>query len=372
MISSQIKQLSLKDISCLLFTLEQSLQAQPNRRASIRLDKIKTYVNGDSFYILINDLRIKSSAGNDCYQAFCFPEHKQRLYLDYPFNLEAKCAIIRVCQRRFYSVGEFSQYKEIINSNYKLFYLSPEHERQSQWVLINNNRYDSYFLFERLESKPAFSQRDNELIALLLPHISLYLHSFQGQKQNVSLVDLYQGILDCSDKGLAVCNKHAHPVVINKTLMQHLQQSSKLSITQNYLRLQENLLCKQFHDYINLCCNPNTKEPLSIEWHDEQQGVGITIRPLNIHYQQHGPVCLVVFDYQQKLNWGVITKEYQLTCKELALVQAIYQQRSLHQIAQNEQVSYHTLRSHLQHVFKKMGVHGQAQVVAKINLFKGL
>lgn len=372
MINPTLNPLSLKDISCLLFTLNQSVNSHAKQVAPLQLDKIQQYTKTDKFYILINYLRSKKTSKQDCFQSFYFPDAAQQFFINYPFNHNTHFAIGQVCQRRLFHANDFSDSQVVVNSSYRALYLSAQHERQSQWVLINHDRYDSFYLFERLASQPPFSQRDHELIALLLPHLSVYLHSFQGNSQPIPLLDLYQRVLDCSDKGLAVCNTHAQPIVVNKQLSQQIKQSSQLSIEQYCLTIQENLLCKQFHAYIKQCCVSEASQPLSLEWFDEQQGVGITINPLNIEHQHHGYVCLVVFDYQQQLNWSIITKEYQLTRKELALVQAIYQQHSLRQIAKNRQVSYNTLRSHLQHIFKKMAVHGQAQVIAKLNLFKGL
>ncbi len=372
MINTAPNALSLKDISCLLFTLNQSVGNHARQHEPLQLDKIQYYTKADRFYILINDLRQSNANQNACYQTFYFPTEQHNAFNNTAWNTQTQFAINQVCQRRFFHDNDLVEQHPIENSSYHAFALKSEHARQSSWVLINHNRYDSFYVFERLPEQPAFTTRDHQLIALLLPHISLYLHSFQGNTPEVSLVDLYQRILDSSDKGLAVCNQHGQPIVLNQPLSQHLKNSQQLMLQNNNLTLSESLTNKQFQHYIQQSCHPDATELLSLAWFDEQQEVGITVNPLNMTYPHQGHVCLVVFDYQQQLNWAVIAKEYELTEKERVLVKAIYQQQSLQQIAEYQQVSYNTVRSHLQHIFKKMAVHGQAQLMAKLSLFKGL
>jgi len=99
----------------------------------------------------------------------------------------------------------------------------------------------------------------------------------------------------------------------------------------------------------------------------------ITVSPLqnkNAFNNIDIPCCVVTINFQHQLDWNSLQKEFVLTPKKLQLLKAIYTKKRLFELTSVFNVSYNTLRTHLQTIFRKTGVNSQTELMVKINLFK--
>ena len=64
-----------------------------------------------------------------------------------------------------------------------------------------------------------------------------------------------------------------------------------------------------------------------------------------------------------------LPKELQLS-KELQLLKAIYSKKKLNDLTETFCVTYNTLRTHLQAIFRKTLVNSQTELMMKLNMFK--
>jgi len=99
----------------------------------------------------------------------------------------------------------------------------------------------------------------------------------------------------------------------------------------------------------------------------------VTIAPLNresdfVDIDQ--PCCLVTLSKQNAVRWATLQKEYGLTPKELNLIQAINRKQKLQQLTVEMGVTYNTLATHFKAIYKKMGIHSQAELMATLGLFR--
>ena len=82
------------------------------------------------------------------------------------------------------------------------------------------------------------------------------------------------------------------------------------------------------------------------------------------------PCALVTVVFQTTIKWLLVRSEMNLTTKELELLQSIYCKKKLNDIAIELNVSYNTLRTHLQNIFKKFRVNSQSELMIKLALFR--
>ena len=116
------------------------------------------------------------------------------------------------------------------------------------------------------------------------------------------------------------------------------------------------------------------QETLIIEGETAQEeNLLITVSPLanrNTFNDIDVQCCLVTVNFQNQLNWPKLFKEFLLTPKEQQLLKAVYAKKKLNDLTGVFNVSYNTLRTHLQSIFKKVEVNSQTELMIKINLFK--
>jgi DNA-binding CsgD family transcriptional regulator len=240
-------------------------------------------------------------------------------------------------------------------------------------VVLKQYHHDSLFWFVRDKSGPKFNQNDINMLHLILPHVSLLLQRFENQTIDHDVIELYRHVLDQSDKGILVCSENTAIMLANQHIISYLSGSNIFDTKNDKLTCSNDIWNKQLIQYIKVCCqNKAGTVKQSIEMQEQDVTILITISALECTDCKDFNLCLVVFDFQYSLNWALVAQEYELTLKEQQLIKALYHQHKLPELEEKLNVSYNTLRTHMQNILKKMNVHSQAQMMSKLNMFKGL
>jgi len=245
-------------------------------------------------------------------------------------------------------------------------------------ILIRDGEYDSAYAINRGENDKPYSAQDINLFKLLTPHMSRAANTFKILKLYKNYGNISKSILDQSDKAIVVCDENANVMLSNKFANSKIDEIEQVYFLDNTLRLSNAVYNKQLHQYIKHCASLsfnqiNSQETIIIDDFVDGENILLTVSPLNNHNKMNDfdiPCCLITISFQKVLNWPLVTREFGLTDKELQLLKAIYSKKKLNDLTETFCVTYNTLRTHLQAIFRKTLVNSQTELMMKLNMFK--
>jgi len=243
-------------------------------------------------------------------------------------------------------------------------------------VLIRDGQYESVYAISRAASDINYDTKDLNLIKVLTPHLSRSMHIYKTLKLYNDLASISKSILDQSDKALVVCDSDANIIIANKLAYEKSDNSTVINFEGTKIYILNNVYNKMLHHYIKECCalsvvGAGIAESILME--EGKESVLITVIPLknnnNFNFIDV-PCCLVTINFQEIIDWNIINKEFGLSKKELVLLKSIFAKKKLNELTSSFGVTYNTLRTHLQAIFRKTGVNSQTELLIKLNLFK--
>jgi len=245
-------------------------------------------------------------------------------------------------------------------------------------ILIRDGEYDSAYAINRGEDDKPYSPQDFNLFKLLTPHMSRAANTFKILKLYKNYGNISKSILDQSDKAIVVCDENAKIILSNSFANSKVEKVEQVSFLDNKLRLSNAVYNRQLSQYIKHCASLsfnqiNSQETIIIDDFVDAENILITVSPLNNRNEMNDidiPCCMVTISFQQILNWSLVAREFRLTDKELQLLKAIYSMKKLNDLTESFGVTYNTLRTHLQAIFKKTLVNSQTELMMKLNMFK--
>ena len=246
-------------------------------------------------------------------------------------------------------------------------------------VLIRDDVHDSCLVLNRGKDQVSYNKKDIDFLNLVTPHISRAMHIYKELRLYKNYSNISKSILDQDNKAIVVCDQHGIVLLSNRYANMKLTSPSPVSLDAKSLKIENALYHKKLNFLIKQCAtlaynNIGTQETLLLERAvPEEDNILITVSPLVSNNELNDidvPCCLVTVTFQQQLHWQNIKVEFGLTAKELLLLKAIYGKKKLNELTSDFNVSYNTLRTHLQSIFRKTAVNSQTELMIKINLFK--
>ncbi|MDF2177871.1 LuxR C-terminal-related transcriptional regulator [Aliiglaciecola sp. CAU 1673] len=275
------------------------------------------------------------------------------------------------------NINEHLDVSSLVDSEYYQRILLP---LKSHYVmggcLVRDGIYESIYAINRGPDDPAYSASDFELIKIVTPHLSRAVQIYKDLTLYKRYSSISKSILDQSDKGVLVCDAQGRILIANAFANQELEGREDIQVTNGSLRLWPSAYNLRLHQCLTLCVNQphatGVQEPILLERPDGETLL-VSIAPLDrsaglVDIDQ--PCCLVTLTKQNAVRWPTLMKEYGLTPKELALIQAINRKKKLQQLTLEMGVTYNTLATHLKAIYKKMGIHSQAELMVTLGLFR--
>jgi DNA-binding CsgD family transcriptional regulator len=244
-------------------------------------------------------------------------------------------------------------------------------------ILCRDGVHESIYAVQRWMDDEAFGERELNLLSLLTPHMIRAMHIYKELTLYKSYANISKSILDQTDKAIIVCNADGKVISANVYANQHLLGNSQISFGGDEIRLSNPANHKRLHSYISQCSRlafngVASQESIVVESGNHTHAL-ITVSPLKPNSGINDidvPCCLVTIKFQSAMNWALVEREMGLTERELSLLKAIYTKQKLNDLTASFGVSYNTLRTHLQNIFKKFGINSQTELMIKLSVFK--
>lgn len=308
------------------------------------------------------------------YSHLALTHYQQRLNED-PFYLSTKDEPAGKC----INCNNYVDINLHIGSDYYQNVLKP---MKTHFVLVamlsKDGVNDSVFILNRGEEQAPYTTAEESLVNMLVPHLSRAMHIYKELRLYKNYSSISKSILDQEDKAIVVCDQQGGILLSNQYANDKLLAPCIVALNGQSIAINNAVYQQQLNDFIEQCASLaykeiGTQETLLLEGEGAADNILITVSPLSNRNQLNDidvPCCMVTVTFQQQLNWQILQSEFSLTPKELQLLKAIYAKKKLHQLTQEFSVSYNTLRTHLQSIFRKIGVNSQTELMVKVSLFK--
>ena len=244
-------------------------------------------------------------------------------------------------------------------------------------VVARDAEYESAFAINRGEGDPGYDERVLGFMRLITPHVVRAIHIYKELTLYKHYASISKSVLDQSDKAIIVCDQNGRIISTNAFADEYLIPGQPIYIERKQLCLAEPVNQQRLHSYIAQCSRLyyneiGAQQTILLEANNHLHAL-ITVSPLKQgnHINDFYVLCaLVTVKFQQAMNWPLVVNEMKLTSRELSLLKAIYAKRKLNELADTWGISYNTLRTHLQNIFKKFQVNSQTELMVKLSLFK--
>jgi DNA-binding CsgD family transcriptional regulator len=243
-------------------------------------------------------------------------------------------------------------------------------------ILCRDAQYESLVMINRDEDEQPYQHQEEELFRLITPHFSRAMYIFKELRLYKNHSNLSKSVLDQQDKAIIVCDANGQIMIANAFAYKKLDAKCPVTLTDNKVVIKDATFQQHLMSCIRQCASlayldigvPETIF-LDGEYNDN---IMLTISPLisqNAFNDIDVPCCMVTINFQQQRDWLKISAQFSLTPREMRLLQALYAKKKMTELAEVYHVSYNTLRTQLQAIFKKLKVNSQTELIIKLNLF---
>ena len=277
-------------------------------------------------------------------------------------------------------------------------------------VLCRDAHHESILMVNRDEGEQPYQHKDEELFRLITPHFSRAMHIYKELRLYKKYSNISQSVLDQQDKAIIVCDEDGQVMIINDFAKQKLDAEGPVSLVANKLFIEHAIHQQRLIYCIKQCAtlaytDIGVQETIIIEGDnriieddnriiegenpiieddngiidddriiedDNSENMLLTIAPLidqNAFNDIDVPCCIITISFQQQRDWLKISALFSLTPREMRLLKALYAKQKLMDLPHIYNVSYNTLRSQLQAIFKKLQVSSQSELMIKLSLF---
>lgn len=346
---------------------------------SSALNRIMEITNSNKAFFFLqnvidNELVFMEFCTNFDYSSQVLLNYKNRTMED-PFYQVTKI----VPEGNFVYCNEHIDINEISHTEYyKNIFIPLKSHFALAGVMCRDSIHESALAITRGPDQLSYDKEDCDIFGLLVPHLSKAIHIYKELSIHRNYGKLTKSILDQDSKAILVCDNNGNIILKNKTADEELTTLESLHLTNKRLFLKDEIQQLQLNYYVNECANlsynnVSMHESIIIE---DRLGISpnilIEISPIVRNHDFvdiSSPCCLVTITFQKLLNWKCICDTYKLTPKELNLLQALYTKKKLIALTCELNVSYNTLKNHLQSIFRKIGVNSQAELFIKISIY---
>jgi DNA-binding CsgD family transcriptional regulator len=243
-------------------------------------------------------------------------------------------------------------------------------------VLCRDEHYDSIIVVNRDECDQPYQDNDEELFRLITPHFSRAMRIFIDLRLYKNQSYMSQSALDQLDKAYIICDENGQVLIANAFANKKLNAKCPVTLVANKLFIKNPVYQQRLLSCIRQCANRHytdisEHETFAIQGSNDEH-ILFTIIPLknkNTFSDIDVPCCTVTISFQQQRDWLKVKDFFLLTPKEMRLLKALYAKKKLIDLPTVFHVSYNTLRTQLQAIFKKLEVSSQSELMIKLNLF---
>ena len=243
-------------------------------------------------------------------------------------------------------------------------------------VLCRDAHYDSIIVVNRDEGDQPYQHNDEELFRIITPHFSRAMRIFIGLRLYKNQSYMSQSALDQLDKAIIICDENGQVMIANAFANEKLNAECPVTLAANKLFIKNPIYQQRLILCIRQCANRHyteiSEQETIIIQGSHYEDILLTTAPLknkNTVSDIDVPCCIVTISFQQQRDWLKISDLFLLTPKEMRLLKALYANKKMIDLPTIFHVSYNTLRSQLQSIFKKLEVNSQSELVIKLSLF---
>lgn len=222
-----------------------------------------------------------------------------------------------------------------------------------------------------------FLTADNNLLNLLSPHFERAIDIQKKLLGCETTNNLSQSVFNTAEILIVICGFNGNVLFLPDITKNYLRNNQSLYIKNHQVTINNPFYNKQLKQIINKSINFIGKQKGGRDYLiiDDKTVANtlLVISPLSVQEDKNSlnhPYCLITIHSQENIDWQGLKNTFELTPKELGVLKAVSQNQKLANLSTELGVSYNTVRTHLQSIFKKTNVCSQVELILKTMLFK--
>ena len=306
----------------------------------------------------------------------CLEDAQTSEFLLYSFNNSLQTSLP-------FQVAKVSQRKDIIDLN-QCVQLFPDVHLPSgvlpshcyffkNNILFDKKNYQMLFAVSKSEEHHIYNNKELTTLLYLLPHLLISLKMSVRQAVKLSGFESLTRTMDLANKGIILFDQQGKIIFVNQFMINQLINNDFMRIENNDLLIIKQHENTRFHQLLKLAIQHSLVDVNTLTLENDDGGHAlISIAPLtqDIYFSDHIGKVLITINFEQLIDWSLITHEYQLTSKELILLKALYKNNKINELPHTLGVTVNTLRTHLQSIFHKVHVNSQTELMIRLGMFK--
>jgi DNA-binding CsgD family transcriptional regulator len=323
-----------------------------------------------TFLLMNEDGMFTDTIGLNISNQLCqiYAEHYFKTDIFHPVNLSTQFMLTK----KVVSISDIMPLGEFENTEYYNDFLKKENLYYEIAIpLIANNRLIGGIGIFKSKGEGDFTQRDIKLMDNLSSHISYHFNDYleASQIKNEQLIYkncLYQSpvglvVLD-SNRSLVNCNDIANTFCLD--ILNKLSNTCSTNPVQDVINLA----------FSNLDFNGiNSSSCLYTDFQQYKFKIVLSIIP---HFykgvETYYHIYIIKNSDKEKIDLASIAQVYNLTERELEIIEHISQGLSNREIAHKLYISSHTVRTHIDNIFNKLNVSSRMAILHKLQIIKNI
>ena len=238
---------------------------------------------------------------------------------------------------------------------------------------VENVAYQMLFRVSKCDQEQIYSETELTILLYLIPYLITSLTAFTTHKDSLNRLEILQQTIEQGSKGVILFNHHKKIIFVNQFMKSQLIKNDFMKVVNNNLVLTKDPERLKFNQLLHEVSRQPLAEIISMTLDDKDGGHAlISIVPIRKTIISHSDIAttMVTVNFEQLMNWTLFADEYQLTKKELILLQALYKNKKLNELPKEFGVTINTLRTHLQSIFHKTETKSQIALMIRLSMYK--
>ncbi|MDO6762359.1 helix-turn-helix transcriptional regulator [Agarivorans sp. 1_MG-2023] len=281
--------------------------------------------------------------------------------------------------------GEVTAYSEIIPINeiehlsiYKDIFVPMKSYHCLGAIVVRDGTHDGYIALNKGDDEEPYNDGDLKLLKLITPHLRKAARIYTELKHSENNFNVLNAIADNTTSGMLICDETRHIVSLNKVAREIITRNRKIESNIDEFNISVPYLNSKMGSVIESSCFPYDAEvdaqPVILLDESGDDMLNISVTPLRREYFGAAigrGCCLITLTPGYALNWYAIEKEFHLTKRELELIKLIHKRNGVDVLAEVMDIKLNTVRTHIQNIYRKLGVKNQMDLMVKLGSFRG-
>ncbi len=237
--------------------------------------------------------------------------------------------------------------------------------------VLNNSCENIFFVVFRFENNNNFYEKEKKFFKKIALFLKINLCFCSKLEIIENKIEILKKIIENEGKGIIVLDKNLNITLMNKSASDILSKKEGLELTKEGIEITNPVISLQFKKYLKrLYSTDLIKENLLLKIPKKRKEGNIILQifPITDKCDFNGNLKNIIIIIYDTLALGFpdpsfLSQTFQFTPQENKIALLLSKSLDLKEIAKELEISLHTVRTHLKHIYSKTNISRQAELI---------